>query len=212
MNMSLEALDWTAIEGELDTVGAAVLPGWFSGAEAQALATLAPPATPLMPQGGDVLPLTLPAPLARRCEKLLRHLVPITQRWLATLGLPCPDADAAPMPTQAWVHRLRAPDYQALHQLDDAEPGCALQLVALLSEPGRDFTGGSFVLTEQRPRMQSRPMVLPLQRGDAAIIAIAQRPLQGRSGPYRVNLRHGVSRVHQGERLGLELRLSAPPG
>lgn len=210
--MSHDALDWTAIEGELDALGAAVLPGWFSGAEAQALAALAPPATLWMPQGGDMLPLALPAPLAQRCEGLLRHLVPITHRWRAALGLPPPNADAEQVRAQAWVHRLRAPDYQALHQRDDAQPECALQLVALLSEPGRDFTGGSFVLTEQRPRMQSRPLVLPLHQGDAAIIAVAQRPVQGRSGSYRVNLRHAVSRVHQGERLGLELIFGTPPG
>lgn len=210
--MPHDARDWTAIERELDAYGAAVLPGWFSRAEAQALAALAPPATPLMPQGGDMLPLVLPAALARRCEGLVRHLMPITRRWQATLGLPHGHTGADGMRAQAWTHRLRAPDYQALHQWDDAEPGCALQLVALLSEPGRDFTGGACVLTEQRPRMQSRPMVLPLQQGDAAILAVAQRPVQGRSGPYRVNLRHAVSRVHQGERLGLELLFGAPPG
>lgn len=210
--MRHESLDWTAIEGELDALGAAVLPGWFSSAEVQALAAQAPPASLLMSQGGDMLPLALPAPLAQRCEGLLRHLAPLTRRWQAALGLPPPGAGAERVRAQAWVHRLRAPDYQALHQRGDAQPGCALQLVALLSEPGRDFTGGSFVLTEQRPRMQSRPTVLPLQRGDAAIIAVAQRPVQGRSGPYRVNLRHAVSRVHQGERLGLSVFFDAPSG
>ena len=75
-----------------------------------------------------------------------------------------------------------------------------LQVVILLSEPGRDFTGGEFVMTEQRPRMQSRPMVLPLRQGDAAVIAVHQRPVQGTRGTYRVNLRHGVSRVRTGQR------------
>jgi hypothetical protein len=70
----------------------------------------------------------------------------------------------------------------------------------LLSEPGRDFAGGEFVMTEQRPRMQSRPMVLPLHQGDAAIFAVSHRPVQGTRGVYRVNLRHGVSRVHSGTR------------
>ena len=211
MNMPQDALEWAAIEGELDAYGAAMLPGWFSAVEVQALVALAPPTSPLAPQGGDVLPLALTAPLTQRCGALVRHLAPITRRWQATLGLP-PSMDTARMHAQAWVHRLRAPDYQALHQRHDAEPGCALQLVALLSKPERDFTGGAFVLTEQRPRMQSRPMVLPLRPGDAAIIAVAQRPVQGRSGPYRVNLRHAVSRVHQGERLGLEVLFGAGPG
>jgi uncharacterized protein len=70
----------------------------------------------------------------------------------------------------------------------------------LLSQPGRDFDGGEFVMTEQRPRMQTRPMVLPLQQGDAAIIAVRHRPVRGARGFYRVNLRHGVSRVRSGQR------------
>ncbi len=70
----------------------------------------------------------------------------------------------------------------------------------LLSEPGRDFTGGEFVMTEQRPRMQSRPMVLPLRQGDAAVFAVRHRPVQGGRGFYRVNLRHGVSRLRSGHR------------
>jgi hypothetical protein len=70
----------------------------------------------------------------------------------------------------------------------------------LLSEPGQDFTGGELVMTEQRPRMQSRPMVLPVGRGDAVIFPVHQRPVAGTRGPYRVNLRHGVSRVRSGQR------------
>lgn len=75
-----------------------------------------------------------------------------------------------------------------------------LQVALLLSEPGRDFTGGEFVMTEQRPRMQSRPMVLPLRQGDAVVFAVHHRPVQGTRGVYRVNLRHGVSRVRSGQR------------
>ena len=75
-----------------------------------------------------------------------------------------------------------------------------LQLVLLLCEPGRDFHGGEFVMTEQRPRMQSRPMVLPLRQGDGAVIAVHHRPVQGTRGVYRVTLRHGVNRVHAGQR------------
>jgi hypothetical protein len=70
----------------------------------------------------------------------------------------------------------------------------------LLSEPGRDFTGGEFVITEQRPRMQSRPVVIPLCQGDAVVFAVHHRPVQGARGIYRVNLRHGVSRVRSGRR------------
>jgi hypothetical protein len=75
-----------------------------------------------------------------------------------------------------------------------------LQVAILLSEPGRDFTGGEFVMTEQRPRMQSRPMVLPLGQGDAVVFAVHHRPVAGTRGTYRVNLRHGVSRVRSGRR------------
>src|SRR5256885_457710 len=83
--------------------------------------------------------------------------------------------------------------------------------VLLLSRPGQDFEGGEFVMTEQRPRMQSRPMVLPLGLGDAAIIATGPRPVRGAAGFYRVHLRHAISRVHRGEWLGLELLLHDAP-
>jgi len=75
-----------------------------------------------------------------------------------------------------------------------------LQVAILLSEPERDFSGGEFVLTEQRPRMQSRPQVVPLRQGDAVVFAAHQRPVQGTRGSYRVNLRHGVSQVRSGHR------------
>ena len=78
-----------------------------------------------------------------------------------------------------------------------------LQVAVLLSEPGRDFTGGELVLTEQRPRMQSRPMVLAPRRGDGVVFAVRERPVQGTRGIYRVQLRHGVSRIHSGERITL---------
>ena len=93
-----------------------------------------------------------------------------------------------------------ADDYNCLHQDLYGEHVFPLQVAILLSEPGRDFTGGEFVLTEQRPRMQSRPEVVPLRQGDAVIFAVHHRPAQGTRGMYRVNLRHGVSRVRSGHR------------
>jgi uncharacterized protein len=75
-----------------------------------------------------------------------------------------------------------------------------LQLTVLLSAPGREFTGGEFVITEQRPRMQSRAMVVPLAQGDAVLFAVRHRPVRGTRGAYRVNLRHGVSEVRSGQR------------
>jgi hypothetical protein len=80
-----------------------------------------------------------------------------------------------------------------------------LQVALLLSQPGRDFTGGEFVITEQRPRMQTRAHVVPLGQGDAVVFAVNHRPVQGTRGPYRVNLRHGVSRVRSGHRHTLGL-------
>jgi hypothetical protein len=91
-------------------------------------------------------------------------------------------------------------DYNCLHQDVYGEHLFPLQATVLLSQPGTDFTGGEFVLTEQRPRMQSRAEVVTLQQGDAVIFAVRQRPVQGTRGRYRVNLRHGVSRLHSGSR------------
>jgi hypothetical protein len=91
-------------------------------------------------------------------------------------------------------------DYNCLHQDLYGDHVFPLQVVILLSEPGKDFTGGEFVLTEQRPRMQSRAEVVPLRRGDAAVFAVHHRPVRGTRGTYRVNLRHGVSRLRSGHR------------
>ena len=99
--------------------------------------------------------------------------------------------------------RYVAGDYNCLHQDLYGEHVFPLQLAVLLSQPERDFTGGEFVVTEQRPRMQSRAEVVPLRQGDAVVLAVHQRPVTGSRGVYRVNLRHGVSRVRSGERLTL---------
>jgi len=93
-----------------------------------------------------------------------------------------------------------AGDYNALHQDLYGEHVFPLQLAVLLSEPEKDFSGGEFVLTEQRPRMQSRAEVVPLRRGDGVVFAVKNRPAQGARGTYRVNLRHGVSRLRSGRR------------
>jgi hypothetical protein len=96
--------------------------------------------------------------------------------------------------------QYEAGDYNCLHQDLYGEHVFPLQMAILLSEPGKDFTGGEFVMTEQRPRMQSRPMVVPLEQGDAVIFAVHHRPVKGSKGVYRVNLRHGVSRLLTGQR------------
>jgi hypothetical protein len=91
-------------------------------------------------------------------------------------------------------------DYNALHQDLYGEHVFPLQVAILLSEPEADFTGGEFVLTEQRPRMQTRAEVVPLRKGDAVIFAVHHRPQKGAKGFYRVNMRHGVSRIRSGHR------------
>ena len=96
--------------------------------------------------------------------------------------------------------RYGAGDYNCLHQDLYGEHVFPLQAAFLLSEPGRDFTGGEFVLTEHRPRMQSRAEVVPLARGDAVVFAVSERPVAGTRGNYRVKLRHGVSRLRSGRR------------
>ena len=91
-------------------------------------------------------------------------------------------------------------DYNCLHQDVYGEHVFPLQLAVLLAEPERDFRGGEFVLTEQRPRRQSRADVVPLRQGDAVVFAVRERPVQGTRGAYRVQMRHGVSAVHSGSR------------
>ena len=101
--------------------------------------------------------------------------------------------------------KYEADDYNCLHQDLYGELVFPLQADILLSRPGADFTGGEFVMTEQRPRMQSRAMVVPLQQGEAVIFPVRQRPVQGVKRRYRVNMRHGVSRVLSGHRFTLGL-------
>ncbi len=156
----------------------------------------------------------LPGTVAALRTALYPHLVPVANRWNAAMGLDvrypaahadylarCHDAgQCAPKPR--W-RRYGPCDYNCLHQDLYGEHVFPLQVAILLSEPGRDFTGGEFVMTEQRPRMQSRAEVVTLHQGDAVVFAVSQRPVQGSRGSYRVNLRHGVSRLHAGQRYTL---------
>jgi uncharacterized protein len=153
----------------------------------------------------------LPDIVADLRTTLFRRLAPLANRWNESLGLEVryPDVHAdfidrchrggQSRPTPLLL-RYEMGDYNCLHQDLYGEHVFPFQVAFLLAEPENDFTGGEFVLTEQRPRMQSRAEVVPLRRGYGVIFAVHHRPVQGSRGVYRVNLRHGVSRVRSGRR------------
>ncbi|MBR7619425.1 2OG-Fe(II) oxygenase [Phenylobacterium sp. 20VBR1] len=153
----------------------------------------------------------LPGAVQALREALYPQLVEVANRWNETLGI----AVRYPLQHQEYLARCHAAgqvrptplllqygpgDYNCLHQDLYGEHVFPLQVAVLLSDPGTDFTGGEFVLTEQRPRMQSRAEVVPLRQGDAVVFAVHHRPVQGTRGAYRVSMRHGVSRLRSGQR------------
>jgi hypothetical protein len=215
-------VDWPALAATLDDQGAAVIESLVTPDECRTLAALyaqdeAFRSRVVMARHGfgrgeyRYLRYPLPALVAVLREALYERLAPSANRWYEMMGaatrFPCRHAEfiarchaaGQTRPTPLLL-RYGAGDFNCLHQDLYGEHVFPLQVVVLLSEPGRDFEGGEFVMTEQRPRMQSRAMVLPLRQGDAAVIAVHQRPVQGTRGVYRVNMRHGVSRLHTGQR------------
>jgi hypothetical protein len=217
------AVDWPRVGADLDAQGAAVIPQVLTADECAQLAALYRDddrmfrSRVVMARHGfgqgeyRYFRYPLPPLIASLRGAIYPHLAPIANRWHEAMGL----AVRFPATHDAFIARCHAAgqtlptplllqyrpgDYNCLHQDLYGEHVFPLQLVLLLSQPGRDFEGGEFVMTEQRPRMQSRPMVLPLRQGDAAVIAVHHRPVRGSRGSYRVNLRHGVSRVHSGLR------------
>ena len=214
--------DWAALAASLDASGHALLPGVLSPAQCEALArgyddeALYRSRVVMARHGfgrGEYryFRYPLPSPLHDLREAFYPHLARIAQGWNEKLGqdLQYPPtlqgfldrchAAGQTRPTPLLL-RYRAGDYNCLHQDLYGEHVFPLQLAILLSEPGRDFEGGEFVLTEQRPRMQSRVEVVPLRQGDAVVFAVNQRPVRGARGYYRVAMRHGVSRLRAGER------------
>ncbi len=221
----IAALDWQRIGTELDTFGAAATGALLAPEECRALASRygddgAFRSRVVMARHGfgrgeyKYYAYPLPEPIAELRFSLYPHLATVANRWEDALGR----RDAFPTEHGAYLERCHAAgqrrptplllrygegDYNCLHQDLYGALAFPLQVAFLLSRPGEDFSGGEFVLTEQRPRMQSRAEVVPLRQGEGVIFAVNQRPVHGGRGVYRVAMRHGVSRLRSGERFTL---------
>ena len=218
----VDAIDWAQATTDLDAQGCAVLNGLLSPEECRALAALYPDDKHFRSRivmgrhsfgRGEYKYFSYPLPdlIAQLRPALYAQLHGIANHWNETMGIDirypashqrflkrCHDAGQT-RPTPLLL-QYEAGDYNCLHQDLYGEHVFPIQATILLSDPGKDFTGGEFVLTEQRPWMQSRAEVVPLRRGDAVIFAVRDRPVQGTRGTYRVTLRHGVSRLRSGHR------------
>jgi uncharacterized protein len=218
----LAAHDWTAVSAALDAQGWAILPALLAPPECGALAGLYSKeegfrSRVVMGRHGfgrgeyRYFAYPLPGLIDALRGALYARLAPTANQWHAAMGMDV----RFPADHAAFIERCHqagqtrptplllqygAGDYNCLHQDLYGEHVFPLQVATLLSAPGEDFEGGEFVLTEQRPRMQSRAAVVPLKKGDAAIFAVHSRPVQGGRGIYRVNLRHGVSEIRAGHR------------
>ncbi|MGN7726579.1 2OG-Fe(II) oxygenase [Luteimonas sp. 22616] len=223
----VDSVDWNDVAAQLDARGNARLPGLLSRGDCEALAALYDDdarhrSRVVMARHGfgrgeyRYFRYPLPDAVQALRESLYPRLVPVANRWNLAMKVDVayPGAHAEfvarchaagqSRPTPLLL-RYGEGDYNCLHQDLYGEHVFPLQVAILLSRPGRDvgdgdFEGGEFVLTEQRPRMQSRAEVVPLQQGDAVVFAVHRRPVQGARGVYRVNMRHGVSRLRRGHR------------
>jgi hypothetical protein len=221
----IAAIDWPCIHRALDEQGNAWIEQLLTPEECALLSELYADETLfrsriVMAQHGfgrgeyKYFAYPLPELVAALRASLYPRLVLVANRWNAALrrDVEFPAEHAAfirrchaagqTRPTPLLL-QYAAGDYNCLHQDLYGEHVFPLQVAVLLSEPGRDFTGGEFVLTEQRPRMQSRAEVVPLHRGDAVVFAVHRRPVHGTRGTYGVNMRHGVSRIRSGRRVTL---------
>jgi len=227
MSALTEGLDWLAIASDLNERGRVSLSGVLEPRECEALAALYPDDAPfrsrvVMSRHGfgrgeyKYFSYPLPALVEGFRTALYRKLAPVANAWNEAMKIDvrfpaelgeftaCCHAAGQTRPTPLLL-QYGPGDYNCLHQDLYGDHVFPIQVAFLLSEPGRDFTGGEFVLTEQRPRMQSRAEVVPLRQGDALAFAVHHRPVQGTRGVYRVNLRHGVSRVRTGHRHTLRI-------
>jgi hypothetical protein len=222
MGARVRQVDWDSVRAALDEYGCARITGLLTPAECETVAALYTQETlfrsrVLMSRHGfgrgeyKYFAYPLPAAVAVLRESLYPRLVSSANEWNAAMRIDvhypethaeflarCHAAGQA-RPTPLLL-RYAQGDYNCLHQDLYGEHVFPIQVAILLSAPGRDFEGGEFVLTEQRPRMQSRAEVVPLQQGDAVAFAVHHRPVRGMRGVYRVNMRHGVSRIRRGQR------------
>ena len=219
--MTLQDIDWSAAERELNAHGCALIPGLLSASACEAMAARYDGegfrSTVVMSRHGfgrgeyRYFAYPLPDPVAELRTALYPPLAEIANRWNTALGerarYPTEHAEylarchaAGQVRPTPLLLRYGPDDFNCLHQDLYGEHVFPLQAAILLSEPGRDFEGGEFVLTEQRPRMQSRAEVVPLRQGDAVVFPVHHRPMTGARGVYRVTLRHGVSRLRAGRR------------
>ena len=220
--------DWDALSRELDGYGCAVIESLLTPGECEHIAALYPHEAHFrshihMARHGfgkgayQYFKYPLPDLVAALRAALYARLAPIANDWSARMGIaaryPAAHSDflalchAAGQTRPTPLLQYGPGDFNALHQDLYGTLAFPLQVATLLSAPGEDFTGGEFVLTEQRPRMQNRAEVVPLLQGDAVAFAVHNRPVRGAKGHYRVTMRHGVSRLRSGRRYSLGIIL-----
>lgn len=224
---SLDNFPWEHVEGDLDAYGGAVLEHLLTPQQCDAVAAMYEGSAIFRNRvvmarhsfgSGEYKYFSYPLPemVEQLRAYLYPRLAPIANRWNEILRIDVRyPATHAEFLARCHAAGQRRPtplllqygerDYNCLHQDLYGEHVFPIQVAVLLSEPGRDFEGGDFVLVEQRPRMQSRVEVVPVGQGDAVVFAVHHRPVQGTRGAYRVNLKHGVSRIRRGHRHTLSI-------
>jgi hypothetical protein len=222
MRARLGCLDWQKIQADLDREGWALMPRLLTGAEAESITSLYRQERGFRSHvvmarhgfgRGEYKYFSYPLPPLIETVRTAAYslLAPIANAWQERMG----KEQRVPADHAAFLKRCHEAgqgrptplllsygpgDYNCLHRDLYGEHVFPIQIVLLLDQPGDDFSGGEFVMTEQRPRMQTRAMVLPLEKGDAVVFAVNSRPVKGARGDYQVKLSHGVSKLHAGRR------------
>jgi hypothetical protein len=218
----VDAVDWLKVHADLDAQGWAIVPKLLADAEADAIAGLYHQEQGFRSQvimnrhgfgRGEYKYFSYPLPPLIQALRTAAypHLAPLANQWHERMGkdVRFPPGHAAFLDRCLRAGQTRptpllleyaADDYNCLHRDLYGEHVFPMQIAILLDQPGEDFVGGEFLMTEQRPRMQTRAMVLPLTKGDAAVFAVNSRPMNGQRGDYQVKLNHGVSKLWSGKR------------